>query len=103
MSWPDTDSEMVAGLLCDFGVLLLQEAFADKLAKMPIVPFDMPYDRQCQLETEAFGVDHAETGAYLLDRWRLAEDLTVPVRMHHRAHEAPPAYANRAHLLAFAS
>ena len=30
LRWPDADSEMVAGLLCDFGLLLLQESFPEE-------------------------------------------------------------------------
>ena len=103
LRWPDADSEMVAGLLCDFGLLLLQESFPEEAARMAVIAPTAWRERQCQLEVECFGVDHAEVGAFFLKRWRLADDLTEPIRFHHRTADAPPAYADRAALLSFAS
>src|ERR1043166_7060033 len=80
LKWSDTDSEMVAGLLCDFGALVLQETFPEQAAKRAEVPPEEWIERQCELEVEHFGVDHAEAGAYILRRWRLGEDLTEAIR-----------------------
>src|SRR5260370_32490327 len=99
----DTDGERVAGLLCDCGVLLLQETFPEQAAKWAKLPPEEWIDRQCNFEVEQFGVDHAEAGAYFLRRWRLGEDLTEAIRFHHRPKDAPPAFAKRATLLYFGS
>jgi eukaryotic-like serine/threonine-protein kinase len=99
----DPDSEMVAGLLCDLGILLLQEAFPDlcvELAKQPAALVDRS---RCELEEKAVGVNHAMAGAFCMKRWNLPDDLTTAIRFHHHPEQAPPASADRAHLLAFAS
>jgi signal transduction histidine kinase/ActR/RegA family two-component response regulator len=103
MGWPDPDSEMVAGLLCDFGVLVLQEAFPEHATYFASIPPEAWLERQCQFEAERIGVDHADAGAFFLKRWRLGDDLTEAIRFHHRPAEAPPAYAARATCLYFAS
>src|SRR5262249_31312658 len=38
---------------------------------------------QCKLEEEFLGVNHAEVGAYFLEKWGLPEDITQAVRHHH--------------------
>lgn len=101
--WPDPDSEMVAGLLCDLGELVLQETFPDKYAAISCVLPDRLAREQCTLEAEHIGIDHAEVGAHFLRRWHLPEEVTDPIRMHHRPADAAPGNARRAYLLYFAS
>jgi signal transduction histidine kinase/ActR/RegA family two-component response regulator len=101
--WVDPDSEMVAGLLCDLGILLLQGTFPVQYAKITANPPAGLDNRLCELEEQEIGVDHAVAGAHFLRRWKLAEDLTEAIRFHHRPAEAPPAFTNRAFLLHFAS
>ena len=101
--WPDPDSEMVAGLLCDLGVLLLQETFPDPYAEIVArATSGLDVDR-CAMERQLLGVDHPTAGAHCLARWRLADDLTDAIRYHHHPEQAPPSCAVRAHLLCFAS
>src|SRR5205823_4865573 len=45
--------------------------------------------RQCELEEEHFGLNHADVSAFILERWRLPEDITEPIRHHHRPARAP--------------
>jgi signal transduction histidine kinase len=99
----EADSEMVAGLLCDIGELLLQESYPDKYAVVLDSPPEMLRKNQCALEAEAVGVDHAEVGAYCLSRWKMPEDLTLAIRWHHKPEAAPAPAMNRAYLLYFAS
>ncbi len=101
--WADPDSEMVAGLLCDLGELLLQETFPDRYAKVLTAVSSQSINEQCALESLHVGVNHAEAGAYCLDRWKLAKELTEAIRCHHQPELAPAEAANRAYLLFFAS
>lgn len=101
--WPDPDSEMVAGLLCDLGELLLQETFPEKYALVVGDGSERRFKVQCGLETTHVGVDHAEAGAYCFGRWKLPKELTEAIRCHHRPEAAPPDFANRSYLLYFAS
>ena len=98
--WRDPDSEMVAGLLCDLGTMLLQETFPEQYAK---VAGSRAFGRElCALEESGIGVDHAQAGAHFLSRWNLPDDLTQAIRYHHRPGEAPEAVRQRAQLLSFA-
>jgi signal transduction histidine kinase len=98
--WRDPDSEMVAGLLCDLGTMLLQETFPQQYAKVTSSP---AFGKDlCTREANEIGVDHAEAGAHFLGRWNLPDDLTQSIRYHHRPAAAPASYRERAQLLAFA-
>ncbi len=101
--WPDADSEMVAGLLCDLGELLLQETFPERYALVAKVAPEILVNNQCTVEIEQLGVDHAEAAAHFLKRWNLADELTDAIRFHHRPEAASAGTAPRAYLLYFAS
>ena len=40
-------------------------------------------------EREVLGIDHAEVGALLLERWQIPESISVVTRWHHRPDECP--------------
>jgi signal transduction histidine kinase/ActR/RegA family two-component response regulator len=101
--WPDPDSEMVAGLLCDVGILLLQETFPEKYARVSNAPTESLDRHRCELEEKEIGVNHALAGAHCMRRWNLPDDLTTPIQFHHHPEQAPATCAARAHLLHFAS
>ena len=101
--WLDPDSEMVAGLLCGIGVLLLQETFPSQYGKVVACQTAGNCHDLCALEEQEIGVNHADAGAHFLRRWKLGDELTEAIRFHHRPDEAPPACAARAYLLCFAS
>ena len=98
--WADPDSEMVAGLLCDLGILLLQETFADEYR---VVAAEDTGDDLCALEDREIGINHAEAGAHFLEGWRLPRELTQAIRFHHQPEAAPGMCAERAWLLSFAT
>jgi signal transduction histidine kinase/ActR/RegA family two-component response regulator len=103
---PDPDSEMVAALLCDLGALLLREVFPEQYARVLAHPVEVFVARQCQLEEEHVGVNHAEVGAYLLRQWGLPEEITEAIRHHHRPdalHGRSAVVTDRAYRLHFAS
>jgi len=59
LRWPDPDTEMVAGLLSDLGVLLIQETFPEPYAALLERRGQDWWDHQCELERDAVGADHA--------------------------------------------
>lgn len=78
----DPEEALVAGLLHDIGMLLFvkygQEEYAQveelmKMSERPLVA----------VEQELMGVDHAELGALLAEKWQLPEILVAPIRYHH--------------------
>lgn len=103
---PDRDTDMIAALLCDLGALILREVFPEPYGGILAQPVETFVCRQCALEEEVLGVNHAEVGAYLLSRWGLPKDITEAIRHHHRPavlEGGDPQVAARAYRLHFAS
>lgn len=87
----DIESAFVAGLLHDFGKVafdvLYPEAFqaAVEYAIRERVPLH-------DAERETMGVDHAEAGALLAQRWNLPDDVVRAIQFHHHPEQkASPA------------
>ncbi len=103
---PDPEDVLVAGLLRDLGLLLLYQLQADFYGQLHAQPPVVMAHQQCQREEEHLGLNHAEVSAFLLQRWRLPQEITEPIRLHHHAEPVPgtsPLVAERAALLYFAT
>lgn len=73
----------LAGLLHDFGYLLLGHVFKPGFHQLNrLVAFnpDLPL---VDLETHVLGVRHDQLGAWLMRSWEMPEELTVVARWHH--------------------
>jgi diguanylate cyclase (GGDEF)-like protein len=81
---PDPEDDMVSALLSDLGVFVLQQMFPVEYAPIVAQPPDVLAYRQCDLEEEHLGLNHADVSAFILGRWRLPEDITESTRFHHR-------------------
>ena len=80
---PSTEEAYLAGLLHDIGELLLLGGLGGRYGELLI---DGPTEEVLLgLEQARFGTDHAEVGAWLVDRWRLPSFLADAVRFHHRS------------------
>ena len=77
-----SDEAFSAGLLHDMGVLVL-----GLYASMPyqqVVAYALSENKDlCQAEQLILGIDHAETGALLLEKWGLPELVVESARYHH--------------------
>ncbi len=103
---PDAEDDMVAALLSDLGVFVLQQIFPIEYGPVLAQSAEVLAYRQCDLEEEVLGVNHADVSALVLSRWRLPADITEPIRHHHRPRQAPPgnhAVAERGRLLFLAA
>lgn len=72
----------LAGLLHDFGRLLLLSS-----PEPPLSVYTTLLERRCPpvaAELALCGIDHAEIGARVLERWNIAEPVCLAVRQHHR-------------------
>lgn len=83
-----TEEAFVAGLLHDLGKVIMNTYFRDRFiqALIQVAGGERTY---AEAEQAAFGFDHAEAGAYLLERWSLPAALVAAVRYHHRPLDAP--------------
>ncbi|MER3415318.1 MAG: hypothetical protein C4297_03770 [Gemmataceae bacterium] len=103
---PDPEDDMIAALLRDLGMIILQQVHPEQYARILEQPASVLLRQQCQLEEKEWGVNHADVSAYLLHCWRLPEDITEPIRYHHHPEavgRTDSAVATRTWLTAFAS
>ncbi len=78
-----------SGLLCDVGVLVLGYFVASH--EQELVQAEDAFDLR---EKALFGIDHAELGGILADRWGLPEASCAAIRHHHRPSDAPEIHRN---------
>ncbi len=71
-----------AGLLHDIGKLILAEAFRNDYIELQRDP-KIVGRTLMELERASFGLDHAEVGARLLERWQFSPQFVASVRFHH--------------------
>ncbi len=76
----DRDSAYVAGLLHDIGYLTISNIGNYDEIIMPLMKNGLT---QYAAEYEAFGVSHAEVGAFVLSVWNLPEPIIKAVAEHH--------------------
>ncbi len=98
---PQPGMAFLAGLLHNFGVLLVAHLFrkeALQLARRIEAEASRPV---IDIEREMFGADHQEIGAWLLRRWNLQDEIVVSVAQHHQPQFAGE-HAGHAHLVLLA-
>jgi len=81
-----SDSAFMAGLVCDVGELVLASNAPERLASAWNDSSQQNVTRVA-CERAAFGVSHAEVGAYLLSLWGLPFRVIEAVALHHNPQE----------------
>lgn len=78
----EADEAFVFGLLHDVGKVVLDEYCKPQVAQVPVAVKErrIPWH---VAEREIIGVDHAEMGARLAEKWRLAPKLIDAIAGHH--------------------
>jgi len=84
----DDDTDYLAGLLHHVGKIVMANAFADEFMTAAGIEARTPED-VCAIERELIGWDHAQIGAYYLERHQIAEEIVFAVRYHHDPARAP--------------
>jgi putative nucleotidyltransferase with HDIG domain len=84
-------NHFTAALLHDIGKLVLGQFVGDEMAQIEAaaaqgVPFETA-------ESQILGVNHAEVGGLILEKWTLPEDIVQAVRWHHDPEHAPSGHA----------
>lgn len=82
-SRPPAGLAYLAGLLHNFGHLLLGHLFRQEF--LILNKFILKYpDKPVELiERRVLGTDHARIGAWLMEAWRLPEEIVIATREHH--------------------
>jgi HD-like signal output (HDOD) protein len=78
----DDDTDYLVGLLHHVGKIVMAHAFPQELMQAAQTTVGTPED-VCALERELIGWDHAQIGAYYLERHHIAEEIVCAVRYHH--------------------
>lgn len=103
---PEPEDDLVAGLLRDLGVIILQQLYPEQYAHVDAAQQGTMADNLCEMEERILGLNHAELSAFLLRRWRLPDEITEAVRFHHdlgKLSGASAPVAQRTLLLHFAT
>lgn len=78
------DVIFTAGLLHDIGKIALDEVVAAEESGLRVAMADIKsWDSFEQIEERFFGMNHAEAGARILEKWKFPEVLVSAVRWHH--------------------
>ena len=87
----ETGMIFTAGLMHDIGKVIFARAYGKdygllliRAAQSQTPPF--------QSEMAAYGYNHTEVGARLIEIWKLPPSLTAAVRFHHQPDAAPPEF-----------
>ncbi|MBN1570898.1 MAG: GGDEF domain-containing protein [Acidobacteria bacterium] len=78
------DELFLGGLLQDIGILALNEAIPQDYGRL-IAAANGDHLLLAALEKQEFGSDHAEIGAWLLERWNLPANLQLATASSHNA------------------
>lgn len=81
------ESDYVAGLVHDVGKIVMAWSFPDHFSEIHRQSLEGTRDL-CDIENEILGIDHAELGAFYLERHRLPELMIKSARCHHHPEKA---------------
>lgn len=80
---PAPGTAYMAGLLYNFGFLLLGHLFPDQFKRLNQAVAEQPERPVLELERELLGVTHTEMGLWLMDAWNMPKEIVETVREHH--------------------
>lgn len=83
-----SDDTFVTTLLSDIGILVLHNSMSEDYAQV-FEEKKLADDKIATIETRLFGINHAEIGSGILERWGLPGSICLPIRYHHKPEEAP--------------
>ena len=77
----DDETDYLVGLLHNIGKVVMAYSFPDELAEITRARHASPL-AVCAAEKQIIGWDHAQIGAYYLEKHRLSEEIIFAVRYH---------------------
>ncbi len=84
----DDDTDYLVGLLHNVGKVVMANAYPAELEEVQRTRHRTPLDI-CAQEQKLIGWDHAQIGAYFLERHQVAEEIVFAVKYHNNPGEAP--------------
>ncbi len=82
------DECFLSGLLQDIGMIALLQTLGDRYLDI-VRSTDGDHSKLVVAELDELEAQHPDIGATLAERWRLPEELTVPIKYHERPGAAP--------------
>jgi len=80
---PSTGTAYLAGLLHNFGFLLLGHLFPEQFARLNAALQEAPDTPIQTLEYEVLGLSHTDLGLWLMEAWEMPREIVEAVREHH--------------------
>lgn len=84
----DDDTDYLIGLLHNVGKVVMAYSFPDELRTLMATPAASSAEF-CELERKLIGWDHAQIGAYYIERHKLSEEIVFAVQYHNAPDRAP--------------
>ncbi len=85
---PFEDEAFLAGLLQDIGMVALYESLGGRYASI-LEQTGGDHSKLCRFELAALELQHPDLGAMMAQRWKLPEELVLPVKYHERPSAGP--------------
>lgn len=85
---PYEDEAFLAGLLQDIGMVAMFEALGDRYADI-LEQTGGDHGKLCRFEIADLELQHPDLGAMMAQRWKLPEELVLPVKYHERPSAGP--------------
>jgi HD-like signal output (HDOD) protein len=98
---PRPGTAYLAGLLHNFGFLLLGHLFPKEFAVLHQAVKDEPDTSIVELEKRLIGATHMEMGAWLMEAWNMPAEIIVVQQEHHNS-AYDGLHANYVHVVALA-
>ncbi len=82
-----SDRLFTCGILHDIGILILDQYFTNMYKKVFEIAANKRFDLEL-VEEKILGISHAEIGAFLLNKWKIPEQIVDVVEYHHHPQNA---------------
>ncbi|MFN0134376.1 MAG: HDOD domain-containing protein [Phycisphaerales bacterium] len=87
------EEAFLSGLLQDVGMMALKQGLGREYVDL-VKSVGLEHGKLATAELGALETTHSEVGALLAERWKLPDELIVPVRFHERPTAAPSAHVD---------
>ncbi|MBL4591339.1 MAG: HDOD domain-containing protein, partial [Phycisphaerales bacterium] len=96
------DEVFLAGLFQDIGMVAMYKTIGYEYLET-VEKTEGVHGRLSKYELEAFELQHQSVGAALAEKWRLPEEIVIPVKFHERPTACPTEYSKAARCVALAN